>query len=100
MTYGPTDDEIWRRQFGYDEENVFVAGNWTLANHPVEKITSFAYEGIIVYVVKIGITFRDNPMWDVTWMDEANGVVFSIEEYYETPDTLIEYAKEIINLNK
>lgn len=100
VTYGPTDDEIWRRQFGYDENNVFVAGNWTLANHPVEEITFFEYEGITVYVAKIGITFKEKPMWDVTWVDEANGVVFSIDEYYETPDTLIEYAKQIIDLNK
>lgn len=100
VTYGPTDDDIWRRQFGYDENNVFLAGNWTLANHPVEEITSFEYEGITVYVAKIGITFRDKPMWDVTWVDEANGVVFSINEYYENPDTLIGYAKQIIGLNK
>lgn len=100
ITYGSTDDEIWRRQFGYDADNVFAATNWTLANHPVEEITAFAYEGITVYVAKIGITFREKPMWDVTWVDEAKGVVFSIEEYYETPDTLIGYAKEIIDLNK
>ena len=100
VTYGPTDDEIWRRQFGYDENNVFVAGNWTLANHPVEEITSFEYEGITVYVAKIGITFKEKPMWDVTWVDENNGVVFSIDEYYDNPDTLIDYAKQIIDLNK
>lgn len=100
LIYGSTDDEIWRRQFGYDENNVFVAGNWTLANHPVEEITSFEHEGITVYVAKIGITFKDKPMWDVSWVDEANGVVFSIEEYYETPDILIEYAKQIIDLNQ
>lgn len=100
VTYGSTDDEIWRRQFGYDDNNVFVAGNWALANHPVEEITSFEYEGITVYVAKIGITFKEKPMWDVTWVDEANGVVFSIDEYCESPDTPIEYAKQIIDLNK
>lgn len=100
ITYGSTDDEIWRRQFGFDENNAFVAGNWTLANHPVEEITSFEYGGITVYVAKIGITFQEKPMWDVSWVDEANGVVFSIQEYYENPDTLIGYAKEIIKLNQ
>ena len=100
VTYGSTDDEIWRRQFGYDADNVFEATNWTLANHPVEEITAFEYEGTTVYVAKIGITFKEKPMWDVTWVDEAQGVVFSIGEYYESPDTLIGYAKEIIDLNK
>ena len=100
VTYGSTDDEIWRRQFGFDEDNTFVAANWTLANHPVEEITSFEYEGFTVYVAKIGITFKEKPMWDVSWVDEANGVVFSVQEYYESPDTLIEYAKQIIDLNK
>lgn len=100
VTYGPTDNEIWRRQFGYDENNAFVATNWTLADHPVEEISSLEYEGITVYVAKIGIMFREKPMWDVTWVDVENGVVFSIDEYYENPDTLIAYAKEIIDLNK
>lgn len=100
VTYGSTDDEIWRRQFGYDENNVYVASNSTLAGLPVEEITSFEYEGFTVYVGRITVSTRELPLWRVTWVDAENGVVFYIDEYYETPDTLIEYAKEIIDLNK
>ena len=98
--YGPTDDEIWRRQFGYDENDAFVAGNWTLVGHPVEEITSFEYEGVTVYVAKIGITFRELPLWVVTWVDYGNGVVFSLDGYYETPEEMTGYAMEIIDLNR
>lgn len=100
LTYGPTDDEIWRRQFGYDENNSFVAGNWTLANHPVVEITSLEYEGITIYVGQIDLSSYEHPYWDVTWVDRANGVVFSLDGEFEAPDTLIGYAKEIIDLNK
>lgn len=100
VIYGPTDDQIWRRQFGYDENDVFVAGNWTLANHPVVEITSLEYEGITIYVGQIDISSYEHPIWDVTWVDYENGVVFSLEGDFEAPDTLIEYAKEIIDLNR
>lgn len=100
LTYGPTDDEIWRRQFGYDENDLFVASNWTLANHPVVEITSLEYEGTTIYVAQIDLSIYLQPNWDVTWVDYENGVVFSLEGDAQTPDTLIGYAKEIIDLNK
>lgn len=103
VTYGPTDDEIWRRQFGYDENDVFVASNWTLASHPVAGITTLEYEGITIYVGQIDLPSYVDPnwtKWDVTWVDYANGVVFSMDGDAETPDVLIECAKEIIDLNK
>ena len=100
VTYGPTDDEIWRRQFGFDENDVFLATNITLANLPVEEIYDLEYEDIPLYVGRITISIRKQPLWVVTWVDHDHGVVFSIDGYYETPDDLIEFAKEIIDLNK
>ncbi len=100
VTYGPTDHEVWRRQFGFDESDVYTAGDYTLANHPVTEITSLEYEGITVYVGQIGISFRELPRWSVTWVDCENGVVFSLDGYYETPDDMIGFAKQIIDLNK
>ncbi|MBE6922237.1 MAG: hypothetical protein E7465_03535 [Ruminococcaceae bacterium] len=100
LTYGPTDNEVWRRQFGFDEKDVYTAGDYTLANHPVVEITSQEYEGLTIYTAQIGITLQDLPRWSVTWVDWDNGVVFSMDGYYETPDAMIGYAKEIIDLNR
>ena len=63
------------------------------------EISSLEYEGFTIYVAEIGIVFRDFPKRVVTWVDHDHGVVFSIDGYFETPDTLIEYAREIIDLN-
>ena len=100
VRYGPTNDEIWRRQFGYDENNVFVATDYSLADLPVEEIYDLEYEDIPLYVGRITVSIRKLPLWVVTWVDYDNGVVFSIDGYYETPDEIIEYAKEIIDLNR
>lgn len=100
ITCGPTDDTIWRRQFGYDENDVFVAGNWMLAHHPVVGITSQEYQGITIYIGQIELSLLEHPQWDVTWVDYDKGVVFCIATDAENPDTLIGYAKQIIDLNK
>lgn len=100
VQYGSTEDEIWRRQFGFDENNVYVATDYILANHPVVEITSLEYEGFTIYVAQTGIIFRELPKRVVTWVDYNNGVVFSIDGYFEAPDTLIGYAQEIIDLNR
>lgn len=100
LVYGSTESEVWRRQFGFDGNDVYTAGDYTLANHPVEEITCLEYEETSIYVARIGLSFRELPLWAVTWVDHENGVVFSLDGYYETPDEMIGYAKEIIDLNK
>ena len=100
VKYGPTDDEIWHRQFGFDENNVFTATNFTLANHTVAAITSVEYEDITIYVGQFDFSTYEQPHWEVTWVDTESGAVFSVNGEAETPDTLIEYAQQIIDLNK
>ena len=102
LTYGPTDNEIWRRQFGFDENDVYIAGNYALADYEVLEITSQDYEGITIYTALIDTTFpnQDWLAWSVTWVDHDNGIVFSLDGWYDAPDDLVEYAKEIIDLNR
>lgn len=100
VIYGPTNDEIWRRQFGFNEQDIYTAGNYILSDHQPEEITFFEYEGFTVYVGNITIRGSGETNWVVTWVDHAKGAVFSIDGYFDTPDSLIEYAKEIIGLNK
>lgn len=100
LIYGSTENDIWRRQFGYDTQNVFDAGNSILSGHQVEEITALEYEGFTVYTGKISIWYSGDTWWNVTWVDETNGVVFSLDCVFDTPDVLIEYAKEIIDLNR
>lgn len=99
VTYGSTEDEIWRRQFGYDENDVFIGSNYTTGQVDTEGIASQEYAEQTIYVGKVLYDTLDLPIWVVTWVDNANGVVFSLDGEFETPDTLIEYAKQIIDLN-
>lgn len=103
VLYGSTDDEVWRRQFGFDENDVYLASNRTLANQTLVGISAQEYEGITLYVGQIDLPSYANPsrtQWVVTWVDYKNGVVFSVSGDAETPDTLIGFAQEIIDLNQ
>ena len=102
LTYGPTDNEVWRRQFGFDENDVYIAGNYTLADYAVLEISSQDYKGVTIYTAQIDATFpyQDWLAWSVTWVDHDNEVVFSLDGWYDTSDDLVAYAKEIIDLNK
>lgn len=101
LTYGSTGNEVWRRQFGFDENDVYTAGDYTLADYPVVEITSQEYEGITIYTAQIDVSFpfQEWLRWSVTWIDYENDVVFSLDGWYDTPDEMIGYAKEIIDLN-
>jgi hypothetical protein len=100
ILYGSTDDEIWRRQFGFDENNVFTASNHTDSWLQLDKITALAYMDFTLYVCKITSEELEFTNWKVTWVDDNNGVVFSIDSQWEDSDALTEYAKQIIDLNK
>jgi hypothetical protein len=58
------------------------------------------YEGFIIYTCKLTSDDLDFVNWKITWVDVGNGVAFSLDSQWETPETLIEYAKEIIDLNR
>lgn len=100
LFYGSTEDEIWRRQFGYDENDAFIYSNTTREWVEPGEIASFEYEGITVYVLDVQFDTLELPTWKVTWVDHSNCVAFCVQGEFETPDTLIGYAKEIIDLNK
>ena len=100
VLFGSTDDKIWRRQFGFDENNAFTASNHTESWLHVDTITSMEYEGFIIYTCKITSDDLDFVNWKITWVDVGNGVAFSLDSQWEAPETLIEYAKEIIDLNR
>jgi len=97
--YGSTGDEIWRRQFGYDENNVFTASNHTGTWLQVAEHTTVEYRGFTLYVSTLISEELDCTIREVTWVDEGHGVVFSIDSQWEETDTLIGYARKIIDLN-
>ena len=98
--YGSTDDEVWRRQFGFNEANEFTGSNHTGSWLCVGTIESTEYLGFTLYMCQIASDDLDFVNYEITWVDEGNGVVFSIDSQWESPDTLFEYAKAIIDLNK
>ena len=100
VTFGPTDDEVWRRQFGFDENDTCVGSNYTTGRVDTEGITCMEHEGITIYAGKVLYDTLDLPHWVVTWVDYGHGAVFCVDGESEAPDSLIEYAKQIIDLNK
>ena len=100
VTYGSIEEDVWRRQFGYDTDDVYAGDNYTRANYPVEEIFSLDLDGITLYVARITASYSEHPLWHVTWVDQEKGLVISVDGYFETPKNLIRYAQKIIDLNK
>ena len=100
VTYGSISEDVWQRQFGYDTNNVYVGSNYTRTSMPVEEIFPLDLDGITLYVAKVSASLSEKPLWHVTWVDNANGWVISVDGYFDSAKVLIRYAQEIIDLNK
>lgn len=98
LSFGTTENELWRYYFQMDEKGV-----WTACGVP-ESYHTIEYGGI---TLQIGDTcFYDEvrganrcTRW-VHWVDEEKQVAFSISETdYTDPNRVVECAKAIIDLN-
>jgi len=98
LSFGTTENELWRYYFGMDERGV-----WTASDVP-ESCYTMEYRGIIL---QIGDTARYDELlgrevytrW-IHWVDEERQVAFSLHETdYSDPDRVVECAKQIIDMN-
>lgn len=100
LSFGSTNQEVWRRQFGFDERNVWV-GFETSA--PPESTFLLEYNGYTLY----GSTFYDGENFFyglvsdyrqyIHWVDEDHNTVFALYARADTPDFAISCAKELID---
>ena len=99
LTFGSMDNEVWRRQFSFDENDV-----WIDSSKHLDYIDSYSlqYEGFTLYV---GTCKFDNDFYGllsyycqfVSWVDHDHNTVFQISARDDTPDFAIACAKELID---
>ena len=90
---GTLDEAYWSAYYSYD----LVEGVWVAERAK----TSFEYEGMTVYEVDVD-GFEDGiTRTKLTWIDETNGVAFSVflKQGLDGVDA-VEVVKEIIDANK
>lgn len=99
LTFGSMDNEIWHRQFGFDENDV-----WTAQSAFLDYIDSdsLEYNGYTLYV---GTWQSDDDFYGlssyygqrISWVDYDHNTVFQINSRDDTPDFAIQCAKELID---
>lgn len=128
LVFGSTEGELWRELFGFDENGIWNSENLVFETYETIEYkgntlqpgtTSFTYDYYDYEKVRneerselelISIAPRTYYNFIVIWIDEENGVVFRMStdtgERYEddlysgvSEETLIEYAKQLIDMN-
>lgn len=102
LTFGSMDNDVWRRQFGFDKNDVWVGFNG-LAEY--EDSFVLDYEGITLYV---GTRRYDSDFYGlysyygqyIHWVDYDHNTAFSLYTRDDTPDFAIECAKDLIDQMK
>lgn len=98
VSFGTTENELWRYYFQFDENGI-----WTACQVP-ESYQVVEYKGI---TLQIGDTYFYDSVKNCTrytrwvhWVDEEKQMVFSVNDTdYTDPDRVVECAKQIIDLN-
>ena len=99
LDFGSMENEVWRRQFSFDENDVWVA-----RSKYVNFIDTYSleYEGFTLYV---GTSQYDDDFYGLTsscgqcisWVDYDHNTVFQIYCRDDCPDFAIACAKELID---
>ena len=98
VSFGTTENELWRYYFEMDENGV-----WTACGVP-DSYGIVEYKGIIL---QIGDQVHYDELLErevytrwVHWVDKDRQVAFAVHETdYAEPDRVVECAKQIIDLN-
>ncbi len=101
LTFGSTEDEIWRRQFYFTEENVFT---YTDKYYPIIHRYTLEYGGYTLYGATVEYDSDFNGKLSqygqhLAWVDLERGVVFKLYTREDNTDFIIQCAKEFIDLN-
>lgn len=99
LTFGSMDNDVWHRQFGFNENDVWIAYSAFL-----DYIDSYSleYDGYTLYV---GTWQSDDDFYGlssyygqrISWVDYDHNTVFQINSRDDTPDFAIQCAKELID---
>lgn len=97
LGFGSTDDPLWLRQFGFDENDTWTGANNTIPT--LESRSTLEYGGLTLYVATYLYDEDPVPSQRVYWVDYTRSIVFRLITDGDTPETVIEYAKQLIDLN-
>ena len=109
LDIGSTKNELWKYTFGFTDEGVWEGWRILPESYHTEEydgITVYSGTEIYYYEPLVGWDHTSITTYHVVWVDEANHTLFSLStEVYDTnsivpPPELLEYAKQIIDLNK
>lgn len=109
LNIGSTKNELWKYTFCFSDD-----GEWIRSDILPETYHTEEYNGITLYCGTRVCHYEPIEGWEhtsqttyhVVWVDEAHQVLFSLStEVFDTdstaaPPELLEYAKQIIDLNK
>lgn len=99
LTFGSMDNDVWRRQFSFDENDV-----WSGNSKYFDFIDSFSLE-YDDYILYVGTRQFHDDFYGllsscgqyVSWVDYDQNTVFCIYCRDDTPDFAIDCAKELID---
>ena len=100
LEFGSLEQDVWRRQFGFDGNDIWVG--YESSNGQVEECRTVEYEGATLYVATY---CYDNDFYGllshygqhVFWVDYDHNTVFHLFSYDDTPDFVFSCAKELID---
>lgn len=109
LRVGSTENELWKYTFCFSDD-----GEWIRSDILPETCRTEEYNGITVYSGTKVYYYEEIEGWEYTsittyyvvWVDEAKQTLFSLStEVYDTdstatPPELLEYARQIIDMNK
>ena len=100
LTFGSMDNDVWRRQFGFDENNIWIGH---INSNPPESTFAIEYKGYTLY----GSSFYDGENFFyglvsdyrhyIHWVDSDHNTVLYLYARDDTPDFVISCAKELID---
>ena len=97
LGFGSTSNPLWRRQFGFDEQDTWTGSNVTIPT--LDSQSTLEYGGHTLYVATFFYDADPVPSQRVYCVDHTRGIVLHVISDGDTPETVIAYAKQIIDLN-
>jgi len=109
LDVGSTKNELWKYTFCFTEEGIWERSDILPETYRTEEhngITVYSGTKVHYYEPVIGLDHTSRTNYYVAWVDEAHQTVFVLStEVYDTdsivpPPELLEYAKQIIDMNR
>lgn len=109
LDVGSTKNELWKYTFCFTDEGIWERSDILPDTYRTEEyngITLYCGTKVYYYEPSLGLDHTSRTYYYAAWVDEAHQTVFVLStDVYDTdsivpPTELLEYAKQIIDMNK